>query len=245
MTLADVESAFRALLLGKDETLMEGADPARQRLYRTLVRGNLSWAIRRAVPVLRKLAGEESVHALVTRFLDEKAPRTRLVRVIPIEFAAWAHALPAHELPHAAAGELAQWEALEIDVVMAPEVAELSGVTGDPVDGARIETHPSTRLAAYRHPVHTLTTSSTQWPALAREPALVLAWRSLEKLTWQALDGGTAKVLVETSAGAAIGDAFARIEATLAPGDLLDRRRVRATLVDLHRRGAIVGFVST
>lgn len=247
MSLPDVERAFRALLLGNDGTLMEGADAARQRVYRRLVRGNLSSSIRRGVPILRKLAGDDVVEALMARFLDEVGPRTRLVRFLPVEFAAFLLELPPAALPHPSAGELANWEALEIDVVMAPDLAipgpaPGGALGGVPLDGARLEMHPSARLAAYRHPVHTLTSAATHWPAPSSEPALLLAWRAAEKFTAQALDGGTAKVLVETAAGATIGDAFARIEEGLAPGDALDRPRVRASLVDLHRRGAIAGF---
>lgn len=244
MSLADVEKSFRALLLGKEEALMDGADPARQRVYRRLVRGNLSSSIRRGVPILRKLAGEDTVDALIARFLDEVAPQTRLVRYLPIEFAAWLLELPADALPHACAGELAQWEALEIEVIMAPDLPNTSSLGRDPVDAAHIEMHPSTRLAAYRHPVHALTSSSKQWPALATEPAILLAWRAVETFTTAALDGGTAKVLVEAAGGATIGEAFARIEAALVAGDVLDRPRVRAALVDLQRRGAIAGFDS-
>lgn len=248
MTLAELEGRWRALLLGKEEALMDGADVVRQRVYRRLVRGNLSSAIRRGIPIMRRLAGEDALDALIARFLDEAAPQTRLARFLPIEFAAWVLALPAAEMPHASAGELAQWETLEIDVIMAPD-EPLSASTStencrDPLDSARIEMHPSARLAAYRYPVHTLTSSSTQWPTLSLDPSLVLAWRYGERFIWQGLDGGTAKLLVEATSGVTIGAALATIEKTLTPGDQLDRPRVRASLVDLQRRRAIVAFAA-
>ena len=244
MSLTDVERGWRALLLGRDEALMEGADAARQRVYRRLVRANLTGAVTRGVPILRRLAGEDVVTALVARWLDEVAPTTRLVRFLPVQFAEWLLELAAREpdaLPHPAAPELAHWEALEIDVVMAAD-AEPRKLSLVPHDEATVETHPSARLAASRHAVHTLTTSSTQWPAPAAEPVILLAWRAAERLTWSKLDGGTAKTLVETSGGATLGEAFARIEAALAANDALDRARVKAQLVDLCRRGALAGF---
>ena len=242
MKLAELEHGLRALLLAQDEVLIEGADPARQRVYRRLVRGNLMSAMRRGVPILRKLAGHDVVDALIARYLHEVAPRTRLVRFLPIEFASWLLSLPPAQLPHPAAGELAHWEALEIEVVMAPDVELTAQLSRAPLDACSIHMHPSTRLCAYRHPVHVLTSSSIQWPAQSAEPALLLAWRAAERFTAHALDGATAKVLVETASGAAIGEAFARIEASLGAGDVLDRALVRASLVDLQRRGAIVGF---
>lgn len=244
MKLADVENDWRALLLAREPRLMDGADEARQRVYRRLVRGNLSGSIRRGVPILRKLAGEERVDALITRFLDEVGVKTRLVRFIPIEFGQWLmdHAAEIPELPHPAAGELAHWEALEIDVIMAPDATLSSTFSLALTENARVEMHPSTRLAAYRHAVHAMTTSSTSWPDTSSEPFILLAWRSAEKMTWQQLDGGTAKTILETSQGATVGEALARVRAALVPGDSLDEARVRASLVDLCRRGAIIGF---
>jgi hypothetical protein len=101
-------------------------------------------------------------------------------------------------------------------------------------------------MAAYRAPVHRLTTTSTTWPSssTAAQPVILLAWRAAERFTWRELDGGTAKVLVESAAGATLGEAFARIEAALQPGDTLDRARVNASLVDLCRRGALLGFTT-
>ena len=82
-TLDDVERGWRNLLLAREPTLMSGADEARQRVYRRLIRNNLSGSIKRGIPILRRVAGEERVDVLITRFLDEVAPKTRLVRYVP------------------------------------------------------------------------------------------------------------------------------------------------------------------
>jgi hypothetical protein len=254
MSLDDVERGWRALLLAREPTLMGGADEARQHVYRRLVRNNISGSIRRGMPILRKIAGEERVDVLITRFLDEVAPKTRLVRFVAVEFAQWLMenlaSLPTAEVPHDAAGELAHWETLEIDVVMAAD-AEPPPVTATvsfvPRDDARVDMHPSARLAAYRHAVHAMTTSTTSWPAPSStgEPYILLAWRQAERFMWLQLDGGTAKILVETAGGATVGEAIARVTAALTEGDVLDVPRVKSSLVDLCRRGAITGFAST
>lgn len=244
MSLVDVERAWRKLLLAKDATLMPGADEARQRVYRRLVRGNLTGSVKRGVPILRKMIGEIAVEALAARFLDEVGVKTRLVRFVPVEFAQWLTELPAQDLPHPAAGELAHWEALEIEVIMAPDAD--ARPTSMLTDETHVDMHPSARLAAYRHAVHAMTTASTQWPAspsaATSEPYILLAWRHGERFTWAQLDGGTAKVLVETSGGATVGEAIGRVRAALVAGDALDVPRVRAALIDLQRRGAVAAF---
>ena len=236
MKLLDVERGFRDLVMRTDERLMP-ADPARQRVYRRLVRGNLFTAVRRAIPITRKILGDDVAEAWIARWLDERGPQTRLVRDVAGEFAEWL--LGRTDLPHAAAGELAHWEVVEVEVALAPD-AEPSGARA-PVDGARVATHPSARLCAYRHAVQALTASSTAYPEPG-DPVILLAWRAGERFCWKELEGGVAKVLVETSQGQTLGDAFAAVESALADGDVLDRKRVKAALVDLLHRGALTGF---
>ena len=239
MRLLDAERSLRSLTLAHDEKLIEGVDAKRQRLYRRLVRGNLFGVVRRAIPITRKLLGEETVDAMIARFLDERGPSTRIVRQVAGEFAQWLMEQP--ELPHAATAELVHWEALEIDVGMAPDY-DGPAHSRVPVDDARIETHPSARLAAYRHRVHAMTTQDGAYPDASTEPFILLAWRLSERFWWQTLEGGVAKTLVECSDGKSIGAAFTAIEASLSEGDAFDRARVKAQLVDLCRRGALVGF---
>ena len=82
MRLLDAERSLRSLTLAHDEKLIEGVDAKRQRLYRRLVRGNLFGVVRRAIPITRKLLGEETVDAMIARFLDERGPSTRIVRQV-------------------------------------------------------------------------------------------------------------------------------------------------------------------
>jgi hypothetical protein len=241
MKLHDVEESWRALLLGSEERLMPDVEPARQRVYRRLVRSNLMQNCRRAIPISRKLVGDDVVDGWIARFLDEQGPRTRLVRHIPSELAEWLLAQPVESLPHAAAAELVHWEVLEVEVALAPD-HEGPGYPRVPTPSSRIETHPSARLAAYQHGVHALSSSSTHYPPRSPMPVILLAWRGGERFVWQRLMGGTAKVLVECAQGKTIGDAFVAVEQSLVDGDVLERPRVMADLVDLCRRGAIVGF---
>ncbi|HEY4221679.1 MAG TPA: putative DNA-binding domain-containing protein [Myxococcota bacterium] len=239
MSLVDVEKGLRALLLDRDEHLMEGPPPDRQRLYRRLVRSNLFSAVRRAIPITRKILGEDGADALIAQFLDEVGPKTRLVRNVAGEFAEWLMQKP--DLPHPACGELAHWEVVEIDVGLAPDY-DGPAYPRTPTPSSTIETHPSARLAAYRHRVHALTMAATAYPEAESEPTILLAWRSGERFFWQTLEGGVAKVLVECAQGSSLSDAFASVTAALAEGDTFDSARVNAHLVDLCRRGALVGF---
>jgi hypothetical protein len=236
--LRDVEKQWRSLVLGRDEALMPGIDPVRQRVYRRLVRNSLTGNIRRAIPHAIRIAGEAKIEELLVRFLDEVGPQTRIYRQVPSEFADWAMA---QEL--GALGELMHWEILEVDVILAPDTEQIFSRTL--TDGAVVITAPSARLAAYMHPVHQVNASTTTLPAASSEPVLLLAWRAGERYAWQRIDGAVAKTLVAAAEGKTSAEAFAAIEATTAPGDRLDRERTKATLVDLQRRGAIAGFHSS
>src|SRR5436190_12120017 len=84
-----VEEAFASLLFAQEETLPFDAEPVRQRVYRRLVRGSLSSAIKRGCPHARRIAGEDVIDAHVARFLADHPIRTRLVRDIASEFGAF------------------------------------------------------------------------------------------------------------------------------------------------------------
>jgi hypothetical protein len=235
---SSVEAQFATLLFAQEESLPFDADPARQRVYRRLVRGSLSGAIRRAMPHARRIAGESVIDAHIARFLAEQPIQTRLVRMIASEFAAFLEQHPA-DAPRALV-ELVQWEALEIPVSLAADAAI---VPGDPKDDARVEMHPSARLAAYAHPVHLVTRDTGALPSAREQPTILLAWREGERFTWRTLSGGAAKVLVELASDLPIARALDAVDAKSAPDDRLDRALVKSTLVELNRRGAIARFV--
>lgn len=236
-TLRDVEAQLRALLLSPEPRLLPGLDEERQLLYRRLVRGNFFDAVRRAMPIARKLLGEDVTRALITRFLVESPPTTRFLREVPSEFAAWAQ--HQQDLPHAAARELIHWECLELDVTDAPE-PERVAMPALPRDDATIATHPSARLAAYMHPVHRLTRESSEWPEARSEPFFLIAFRPREALDWISVAPVIAKMLVATADGSALLDAARSLEAQ--HGAPIDLAWVRANLIDLERRGALLGF---
>lgn len=241
MNVEEYERRLRDLTMGAEERLFEGVEPMCQRLYRRLVRANLFGAVRRALPITRRLLGDESTDRLIASFLDlGPGPQTRALRRVALEVGEWLMTQP-QLVPSGAVAELVHWEALEVEVALAPEY-DGPALSREPGDDAELEAHPSARLAAYRHPVHRLTRESAGYPAASEEPAILLAWRVDERVTWRSLDGAVAKLLVEAANGATIARCFDAVEATLRPGEALDRRRVKAALVDLCRRGALVGF---
>lgn len=246
----DTAAAWRALLLSREPAYFEAtaAPPARQRVYRALVRNNLGGAIRRACPHARRLAGDDVFGGFVDRFLAEQPPTTRLLREVAGQFAAWTSTLPASDLPHPSFAELCQFEALEIDVTLSPTSRDApsgQAIVADIADDRVVVIDPSTRLGAYRHPVHRVTKATTSWPALSSTPTFVLCFQQAENFVADVVSPAIARVIVMSVDGRTVGaslDVLA-VEAAAA-GIAFDRRRVRADLVDLQRRGALVGFSS-
>jgi hypothetical protein len=232
------------LLLGRAGAPFDGADAARQRVYRDLVQSNLSGALRRACPHAIRLGGAAPFDDLVARFLDEQPPTTRLLRAVPGEFTAWLATLPAGDLPHPSFAELCHFEALEIDVTLAETAHDLGVVAGNVVDAeAVVVVDPSARLAAYAHPVHRVTAQTTAWPAATTTPSIVLCFQRAEAFAVDVISPAVARVLVRSTDGAALGAILDELAAeAAASGAVFERGRVRADLVDLHRRGALVGF---
>lgn len=244
----DVAAAWRALLLAREPTFFAAtnAPPARQRVYRELVRNNLGGALRRACPHARRLAGDVAFDVFVDRFLAEQPPTTRLLRDVAGQFAAWLATLPEDTLPHPSFAELCHFEALEVDVTLSPTTRDAppeTAVVADVADDVGVVIDPSTRLCVYRHPVHRVTTTTPSWPQPSSSPSFLLCFQRAEAFVVEAVSPALARVVMMSSEGRTVGaslDVLAA-EATTA-GVAFDRRRVRADLVDLQRKGALVGF---
>ncbi len=254
----DVARAWRALVLGGAPAFLGGpegtpdAPLARQQVYRRLVRNNLVGVVTRACPHARRLAGEDVFAAVVDRWLDEQPPTTRLVRDVPLQFAAWLAAWPAPQLPHPAFAELCHFESLEIDVTLA-ETARQRGDVVDPLvvggagggvdERAVVVLDPAARLAVYAHPVHRVTATTTQWPTPTSTPSILLCFQQAEAFVVAPLSPALARVLVQSADGVALGLALDDVAAEAASGGVaFDRARVRADLVDLYLRGAVAGI---
>jgi hypothetical protein len=246
----DVAAAWRALLLSPEPVYLEGpqAPHRRQRVYRALVRSTLGGAVRRACPHARRLAGDDVFDRFVDRFLAEQPPTTRQLHWVAGQFAAWLSTLPGSDLPHPSFAELCHFEALEIDVTMSStcrEIPPTQRAVSDLAEDLIVVADPSTRLAVYRHPVHRVTPTTPSWPAPSEAPSFILCFQRAEAFVVEAVSAAVARVVVMSGEGVAIGAALDVLGAEAEAADVVfDRARVRADLVDLQRRGALVGFSS-
>jgi hypothetical protein len=244
----DVARAWRQLLCDETPTFFQGshAPRKRQQVYRDLVRRNLASAIGRACPHARRLAGEATFDGLITRFLAESPPTTRRMREVPWQFSTWLASLPAGNLPHPCFVELVHFETLEIDVTLSPTArdrASAPDVIPDVDEAAVVVVDPSTRLCACLYPVHRVTSSSTSWPLAAPAPLFLCCFQRADAFVVDVVSPAVARVLVGSTENQALGTSLdALAEEAAATGVLFERGRVRADLVDLQRRGALVGF---
>ncbi len=235
--LPDLEGAVRALLFAKEPAPVPGLDDEIQRLYRRLVRTTLSNVVKNAVPRTKALLGEDALEALLARWLEEAPPTTRILRRVPEGFAAFCQSLA--DPPHPALAELVHWEVLEIEVTHAPDADGPARPT-TPREDAFVESHPSARLAVYLHPVFGIAKGATAWPAPTKEPSFLVAYRAGERFHWVAVPKLVAQVLLHTGEGVTLGDALRAIEQQA--GEVVDRAFARSWLVNLQRRGALLGF---
>jgi hypothetical protein len=235
--LEALERGLKHLLLDKEARLLEGVPEDRQLLYRRIVRGSLTRVLRDAIPRTRDLLGEEITRSLLARFLEEAPPTTRLYRQLPLQLAAWARDL--EDPPHPAFGELVHWEVTEQEVAAA-EDSEPRELPLRPSDEAHVELHPATRLVASVHAVQAVKSGATEWPKASATPNFLVLYRANEQVRWVAVDAAVAKTLLYAAQGHTLGEIFTALEAE--PGEGVDRGFVRSWLVNLQRRGALLGF---
>lgn len=238
--LATLEEGVRALLFSREPRALGGLDEEAQALYRRLVRTTLSTVVKNAVPRAHALLGDEGMERLLARWLEEAPPTTRILRRVPEGFAAFCQSL--EDPPHPALPELVAWEVLEIEVTHAPDF-EGAPPPSAPDDDGGVLAHPSARLAVYLHPVHGLAKRPTEWPRPSREPSFLVAYRAAERFHWVAVPKLVAQVLLHTGEGLTLGQALAALEEQA--GAAVDRGLARSWLVNLQRRGALVGFPRT
>lgn len=194
----DVEGALRALLLDPDGPLLPGVEPARQRALRRLVQNNLRGAVKRAIPHALRLAGPDATDALLTRFLHEAPPTTRFIREVPAAFARFVGALADAELPHPALRELVHWETVELEVLMAPDTADVDACA------SRWVPDPSARLVAYRHDVIAVNESTCAWPDAGVEPVFALCFRAADRVRTRRISSACARALGAIAEGAPV-----------------------------------------
>lgn len=208
-TLSVTERALRSMLLDTDPPLLPEVSERRQRAMRRLVQNTLRGAIARALPHTRRLTPPESFDALVSRFLAEAPPTTRILREVPREFVRFLASLPIDALPHPSCAELAHWEVLEVEVLFAPDD------TAAPLTNDALRADPSARLCAYLHDVTQVDEHRSSWPAPSAEPVLLLCFRAAGRVRWRKLSGACARVLASVGEGAAVTDALDALPAAL------------------------------
>lgn len=235
--LDELEQGLRGLLFGTPPATLPGVSEEIQQLYRRLVRKTMHSVVKNAVPLTAALLGDEGFEQLLSRWLAEAPPTTRILRKVPEGFAAFCQSL--EDPPHAALGELAHWEVLQLEVAHAPD-DEGPPMPSSVSEGSRVVSHPSARLAAYVHPVWVVAKGASEWPRPARAPTFLVVFRTGERTVWVTVPKPVAQVLLYTGEGLPLGAAFNAIAAEA--GDVVDRAFVRSWLVNLHRRGALLGF---
>jgi hypothetical protein len=244
----DVARAWRALLFAPTPVALHGVGPpsAREIVYRDLVRRTLAGTIRRACPHARRIAGEDAFDRLLARAFAEAPPTTPFLHGVPGQYTAWLQTLPVADLPHPAFAELCHYEALEVEVTLATIAREEPPnppTAADIDDGVVVVIDPSTRLCAYRYPVHRVTSATTTWPAMSSTPVFLCCFQRAEVFTTEVVSPAVARTLVLAADGVTVGAALAQLaDEARSLRTTFDGRRVRADLVDLQRRGALVGF---
>ncbi len=232
--LESIEGGLRSLLYPPSAGYMRDVDKRAQDVYRRLVRGNIYKVVRMAVPILRDIIGDAAVDAEIEKWIASVPPQSKLLRMLPEEFSAWAVAQ--EDLAHPAMAELIHWETLEIGILHAPNDDE--NHPHAPHNDGYIAASNSARLCTFAYPVHRMK-KGDGWPSALPAPVIVLGFRRGERLDWVELPPSVGQTIVLVAQGQTLGAAFGVLEDA---GHAIDPAFVRSWLVDLRARGALVGF---
>ncbi len=204
------------LLFGGEPGPVDGLDERAQRIYRRQVRRSLLGGVRLAIPIACSLVPEE-VERLLSRWLAEAPPTTRIYWQLPLEFAAWLRDVDG--LSHPALADLVHWESVEVDVRNAPEA--------EAMERGGLALHPSARLGIYQYPVYRMDEATTEWPEPLAQPAFVLAYRRDETVYWRVIEPALAQTLARLAEGdllddalACVGELYAELDCDALLGDL-------------------------
>lgn len=226
---------------------LAGVDPERWRVYRQLIRRQVRGVLADLLPRTAAARGQALFDADADAWLAELGPRSRLLRDLPGEFAAWAtprwsiEHVP-EDMPRAPAwlGDLARHELLTHEVGAAP--------LRPPADprpfalDARLEFDPSARLGRFDFAVHERADEPDAVPR--REPTALLLYRDREHAVRTLHLSPLGEALLDallvrgTTVEEAVREAAAATASAL-DGELLGR--VSVLLADLGERGAVLG----
>lgn len=157
-----IQRAFGEYLRDPDpsEPPPAGVEERRMKVYRRLVRNNISRGVRRGFPVLREAIGETAFSSLVDAFMAEHASAEPVYRSLAGEFLGFLSDHP-ELLPEWApwAVELADYEWQEL-VVNRRDGRLPDGVdpSGDLIEGRPV-LNPTAEVREYRWPVHRISKS--------------------------------------------------------------------------------------
>lgn len=235
------EEALRRWVLEADPQEPEGIfDPRARAIYRRQVRRSLIRGVRLALPITRRLLGEEAVEALIVRWLEAGGSTSRLYWQLPLEFSAWADEVAA-ELSHPALAELIRWETVEVDVLNAPDDGVEAAGGEAPEAGRGVALSASARLCVFTHPVHRLGLESSAWPEASGAPLFLVVWRVGERMRWREVEAPLAQLVASLSSGSPLREGLAFIEGLYPPG-AVSAARLMEGLARLREAGVILGF---
>jgi hypothetical protein len=238
------EAALRRWLLGASPEEPQGMFDARSRaIYRRQVRRSLFSGVRVALPIARRLLGEDGLDAQIGRWLEASAPTTRLFWQLPAEFAAWYAEHPDPAYP-AALAELIHWEAVEVEVIHAPaaEAAPLSGLSLELSSELGVMLDPSARLCIFRHAVHRMTQEAAAWPPPLEAPLFLVTWRREERQVWREVGAPVAQAVALLAEGQTWGEASSFVVGLY--GGQVEAGSLLEGVEALRERGAVLGYVS-
>lgn len=228
---------------GRTPALAERVAPAlmpaqAMAVYRRLVRGNFHSAIRRALPITKRLVAEADLDELIDLFLASSPPHVRALWQAPAAFSAWC-AEQSLERWHPALPELIHFECVELEVLYTPDATVLAS-PALPTLASRIEADPSARLLAYRFPVHRMTLERAQFPEASATPNFLVVWRADEKMRCQDVSTATAKLLLYCGTALCVAEGLDQLRAEA--NAELDVDAILQELAALQKQGALVDF---
>lgn len=224
----------------------------RQRLVRRRVRAGIVSAVGDALPLLRRFAGETRLRRWVDAWLDKAPPQTRFYWRLPVEFAVWLSAChsepvssgtkdrvknPPKAVGTACLSELAHFEAMQLEVLNAPDPDSPSPREHSGSDDI-LRAHPSARLGIYHYPVFRIDKKMKSLPARGMEPSFVLLYRANEACRWLLLPPRVAQLLAQAAQNrGSLHEALAFLRRLYGH---VDERFIRGELIDLQRLGVLL-----
>jgi uncharacterized protein len=166
------QGRLRSLVLGSEPTVADlaalGAEPARWRAYRRMVRARFLETLAHGFERLKSAIGSDRFEALADRFLAEGPPRSPYLRDVPGEFLRFLAdqssrlgrelRLPPYTL------DLARYEWAELEAAYAFEEVNAAAVGPFDMQGIAVLT-PAHRLLELDYPVH-------RWDAHGHDAAM-------------------------------------------------------------------------